>query len=110
MRFINAFAAATALFSPAYGQLTIKVCKDAGFVNCADEIAEALGDCVNIKTEFVNSITSLDSYGVGCRFYDTYGCLGRSIDLTYGADDLSKGDYAYMNDQIDSFRCLSRKN
>ncbi|KAI9051094.1 hypothetical protein LZ554_005199 [Drepanopeziza brunnea f. sp. 'monogermtubi'] len=106
MRFINALAAATALLSPAYGQKTIRLCMRAAFEACFESDAGPTGSCQNLPYEYTNIVSSINTSGIKCYFYENFDCDGGSIEVTNEAYDLSKGDYAWINDEINSFKCV----
>ncbi|EKD19192.1 hypothetical protein MBM_02429 [Drepanopeziza brunnea f. sp. 'multigermtubi' MB_m1] len=111
MILFNAFAVTlTLMLSPAAVMAEvarnplIKLCKDPAFVDCYEPPADYL-KCVDVRTDFIDTITSLDTYDKVCYFYEDLSCLGARLGHTGKMPGLHVSEYTYLNDAISSFKC-----
>ncbi|KAJ5041646.1 uncharacterized protein L3040_005224 [Drepanopeziza brunnea f. sp. 'multigermtubi'] len=114
MMFINAFAAAITLLSPAVlaapqipeVKLKISLCKDAGNMNCFEPVAR-VNTCENVEAKYDDTITSFDTRGRICSFYIDPDCREAQY-FTYRGSSYSiiQSDWSSFNDAISSFLCL----
>ncbi|KAI9047508.1 hypothetical protein LZ554_008225 [Drepanopeziza brunnea f. sp. 'monogermtubi'] len=115
MMFINAVAVAITLIAPAAARALqfepgtepfLQVCRDSNLVDCTRATYE-FGLCSEIPSEYVNKVTSINTFGANCRFYVSAGCPESAKSFTaYGTiNDLSQGDNAEYDNAAVSFLC-----
>ncbi|EKD12640.1 uncharacterized protein L3040_005225 [Drepanopeziza brunnea f. sp. 'multigermtubi'] len=115
MMFINAFAAAITLISPAVfaapqipqDLLKIKLCQDPDLGGLCLEPVARVATCENIDPTYDDKVTSFDTRGRICTFYleaDCYAATEYSYDGTM--NDLLKSERPGFNDAISSYNCL----
>ncbi|KAI9050213.1 hypothetical protein LZ554_006353 [Drepanopeziza brunnea f. sp. 'monogermtubi'] len=87
-------------------QGTVHFCLDPNYVDCYDK-PYTVNECVDFpkKDKFNDAITSMQLYGVKCRFYELQGCSSLSFELTRDIPDFLLEETLTYNDWISSFKC-----
>ncbi|KAJ5033637.1 uncharacterized protein L3040_008749 [Drepanopeziza brunnea f. sp. 'multigermtubi'] len=75
MKFINAIVAAAVLAASAVtAKETIEICRNNLLVFCEINAPAWNRDCVELGVEYDNLVSSFDTRGLTCEFYDEPGC------------------------------------
>ncbi|CAL3970144.1 unnamed protein product [Diplocarpon coronariae] len=109
---IAAFFAATSVLATSGNEARqlvqqVKVCGGAGFADC-DNIPFNFGHCVQNIGRLNDKVSSLDSNGYRCIFYNDTGCRngGGQISATGEVDNIrTSAQNSQQNDDISSFLC-----
>ncbi|KAI9049139.1 hypothetical protein LZ554_006987 [Drepanopeziza brunnea f. sp. 'monogermtubi'] len=119
MMFINAILATAALAASAVTAVpadlaarqagkTIKLCRDANLVNCREWPYQP-DTCVDVwpNAEFDDQVSSLDTYGINCKFVMDVGCSesSGSFDWAGSFPDIKGSKFDSSNNAISSFTC-----
>ncbi|KAJ5054686.1 uncharacterized protein L3040_000952 [Drepanopeziza brunnea f. sp. 'multigermtubi'] len=113
MMFINAFAVAITLVSPAVvaapqpgnRNAFVQLCRSVENFECMDFRADP-SVCTNIEPVSYRLTESLDTYGKKCQFYQSVDCFGDVATFDKLVPDLLVTDYPEFFHKINSFSCL----
>ncbi|KAJ5046841.1 uncharacterized protein L3040_004066 [Drepanopeziza brunnea f. sp. 'multigermtubi'] len=91
--------------------MDVLLCEDPAYHKC-QYVPIVFHQCINVPAELQDKISSLDTWGYSCTFYDDGNCsaikgLSRSADYRGSCGELSlRPSIYFLNDAISSFKCV----